>query len=206
MARIYTIRGALYLFAALVVGYPLVVWYGRFELSFGVLLLRQLFPALGLIAVTTMYLHIIGRPFAAQLSAYVPFAAFERVSSYVVLVTMLLHPLFRTGYFILEGLPLFPPPAYQLPLGLGALGLLLLLTYDIGKWYNKSDLIRRHWSTIDVLSTLGFYIVWLHALMLGGDLQEGPLRSVWIFYGLTAALGSCYVVYQKAWKAVAPQA
>lgn len=204
MTNVRMIRLGIYIFALVVVGYPLAVWYARFDFVFDILLLRQIFPALGLIAVTTMYLHIIGRPFARQLSEYIPFATFERVSSYLVLVTMLLHPLLRTVYFLLEGLPLIPPPAYQLPLGLGALGLLLLLTYDVGKWYGRSDFVSRHWNVIDVLSTLGFYIVWVHALMLGGDLQEGPLRSVWIFYGVTAALASCYTVYQKAWKAVAP--
>lgn len=198
------IRLAIYIFALVVVGYPLVVWYGRFDFALDRLLLRQVFPALGLIAVSTMYLHIIGRPFARRLSVYVPFAAFMRISSYVVLVTMLLHPLLRTAYFLLEGLPLIPPPAYQLPLGLGALGLLLLLTYDVGRWYSRSDFVRRHWNLIDVLSTLGFYVAWVHALMLGGDLQEGPLRGVWIFYGVTAVFASCYTVYQKAWKAVAP--
>ncbi len=187
------IQGVLGILALGVVGYPLSVWYGGVSLAWGATLLAELFPALGLIAATVMYLHIIGRPFATRLEAYVPFAAFERFSSYVVLVSMILHVVLRAIFFITQGISLVPPPAYALPLGLGFAGLLLLLTYDVGKYFITSPWVARHWLAIDIASTLGFYVIWLHAFLIGHTVATEPMRTVWIVYGVTALAASAVV-------------
>ncbi len=188
------VRVALLLLAILAVGYPLSVWYQGATLALDLNVLRELFPAFGLLAVTIMYLHIIGRPFKTSLEPYVSFDRFERISSYLVLVSIILHPLLRTVFLLIQGISLIPPPAYVLPITLGALGFLMLVTYDLGKLFVRSPFIERHWNKIDVISTLGFYVVWTHALLLGSDLQIGPLRTLWLVYGLTAASASLLVL------------
>lgn len=193
----YLVRGALCAIVLAVVGYPLSVWYSSASLSADASLALALYPAFGLLAFSFMYLHIIGRPFATKLERHLSFAKFERLSSYLVFVSIILHPLLRTIYLLSAGLPLVPPPAYVLPITLGFLGFLMLITYDLGKAFIKSEFVTRHWSKIDLVSTLGFYVIFVHALMLGSDLHGGVLRIVWIGYGATAAVASAYVFIIK---------
>ena len=75
----------------------------------------------------------------------------------------------------------------------------MLITYDLGKAFIRSQWVREHWWLIDVVSTLGFYVIWVHSLMLGSELQTGFLRAVWIFFGISALLASAYTfLYQSA--------
>jgi hypothetical protein len=174
--------------SALVVGYPLLVWYANTSFTLDQTLLVSLFPAFGLVAFTGMYLHILGRPFKHILSQYIPVDRFERISSYIVLAGILLHPILRNLYFLINDLSLWP----GLPVVLGMIGFLMLITYDFGKIFIRNQWIRQHWWAIDIISTLGFYVIWAHSLLLGSDLQVGSLRTLWIFYGVSAFFASGY--------------
>ena len=187
------IRAGLALGAFVVVGYPLSVWYSNAHFAPDASLLITLFPAFGLSAFTIMYLHLIGRPFAAWLDGYVSFARFERVSSYLVLVSIILHPLLRTIALVIRGISLWPSLGTELAITLGGLGFILLISYDLGKTFQHSTFVTRHWGRIDVASTLGFYVIWVHSLLLGSEVQMGFLHSLWIFYGVSAAVASLYV-------------
>lgn len=188
------VRAGLAAVSLFIVGYPLSVWYQNTSLTLDRTLLLSLFPAFGLIAFTVMYLHIIGRPFKRVLNQYILFDLFERLSSYIVLVAILLHPVLRTVYFSMSGLSLSP----TFPVALGIIGLLMLITYDLGKAFARSAWVRQHWFIIDVVSTLGFYVIWVHAFLIGSDLQVGFMHTLWIFYGASALLASGYTfLYQR---------
>lgn len=191
----YLIRTALSVFALCVVGYPLTVWYSNVSLNFDATLFSTIFPAFGLAAFTTMYLNIIGRPFAAWLEQYIPFKTFGRLSSKVVLLFLILHPLFASLYLISTHILFSPPPGFLQPILLGVIGFSALILYDIGRAFHKNALVTRYWVVIDVVSTIGFYLLWVHSLALGSDLQTEPLRTLWIAYGITAAIASCYVLF-----------
>lgn len=194
MSNIF-VRLGLAILSTLVVGYPLLVWYTNTSLALDQTLLLSLFPAFGLLAFTMMYLHIIGRPFKHILNRHIPFDLFERVSSYVVLVGILLHPILRTVYLLINDLSLWP----TFPLVLGMIGFLMLITYDLGKAFIRNQWVREHWWVVDIVSTLGFYVIWVHSLLLGSDLQVGFLRDLWIFYGVSALIASAYTfLYQRA--------
>jgi hypothetical protein len=189
------VRVGLAAVSVLVVGYPLLVWYENTSFTADQTLLLSLFPAFGLIAFTVMYLHILGRPFKHILNQYGPFDLFERIASYVVLVGILLHPVLRNAYFLINDLTLWP----TLPVALGMIGFLMLITYDLGKFFIRNPWVKQHWWMIDVVSTLGFYVIWAHSLLLGSDLQLGFLRTLWIFYGVSALIASAYtLLYQRA--------
>ena len=191
----FLIRLGLAVVSALVIGYPLTVWYANVSLTLDQTLLVSLFPAIGLVAFTIMYLHILGRPFKHMLEHYVDFDIFERISSYVVLVAVLLHPALRTVFLLMNDISI----SFTLPLVLGIIGFFMLITYDLGKAFIRSQWVREHWWLIDVVSTLGFYVIWVHSLMLGSELQTGFLRAVWIFYGVSALVASAYTfLYQSA--------
>ena len=191
----FLVRLGLAVVSALVIGYPLTVWYANVSLTLDQTLLVSLFPAIGLVAFTIMYLHILGRPFKHMLEHYVDFDIFERISSYVVLVAVLLHPALRTVFLLMNDISI----SFTLPLVLGIIGFFMLITYDLGKAFIRSQWVREHWWLIDVVSTLGFYVIWVHSLMLGSELQTGFLRAVWIFFGISALLASAYTfLYQSA--------
>ena len=181
---------ALGLIALVALGTPLYVWLQNTNLVWDSSLLMSIFPVLGLMAFTIMYLHIIGRPFAEQLEQIIPWKSLERTSSYLVLILIVLHPVLRFLYYVKEGLSLIPTGNLVLPLSLGFIGFLMLITYDLGKRFNNSTFVTRHWGKIDFISTLGFYVIFFHSLMLGSDLQSGGLRNLWIFFGLTAAIAT----------------
>ncbi len=189
------VRLGLTILSAFVVGYPLFVWYINTSFSADRWLLLSVFPAFGLIAFTIMYLHIIGRPFKHVLEQYAAFDLFERVSSYIVLVAILLHPALRTLFFLMNDVSI----SYTLPIVLGIIGFFMLVTYDLGKAFIRNQWVREHWWLIDVVSTLGFYVIWVHSLLLGSELQTGFLRSLWIFYGVSALVASAYTfLYRRA--------
>ncbi len=190
----FLVRTGLAAVSLFVVGYPLFVWYTNTSFTADRWLLLSVFPAFGLIAFTVMYLHIIGRPFKHVLSSFLPFDRFERLSSSIVLVAILLHPALRTLFFIMNDVSL----SFTLPIVLGSIGFLMLITYDLGKAFIRNPWIRKHWRVVDVVSTLGFYVIWVHSLMLGSELQVGFLRNLWIFYGVSARFASGYTfLYQR---------
>jgi hypothetical protein len=193
--RSFIIQLSLSLFALVVVAYPLSVWYANVTLAWNAQLLGALFPAFGLAAFSIMYLHIIGRPFATVLERYVPFSAFESASSTAVLALIILHPLVRTVYYLVQGFSLLPPANLLVPIGLGVVGVCMLLTYDVGRLLYRNKWVAGHKAAIDVVSTLGFYVIAVHALLLGSDLQVGTLRTVWLAYSATAACASLYVLW-----------
>jgi hypothetical protein len=186
-------RAGLGAVSLIVIGYPLSVWYRGASFTPDSMLLVTLFPAFGLLAFTIMYLHIIGRPFASLLERYISFSRFERVSSYVVLLSIILHPLLRGVNMFIEGYPLWIGVGTELSITLGVLGFLLLISYDLGRAFARSAFVERYWPAIDLMSTGGFYVIWLHAFLIGGDLHGGLMRMVWIFYGVTALTASLYV-------------
>lgn len=189
------VRSVLVAFAFGVVGYPLVTWYGQAIFKPDTTLLRTLFPAFGLVAFTVMYLHIIGRPFAEWLETYVPFKTFTRISSFVVLLSIILHPLLRLAYLGSLGISPMATLDFSWPYLLGYIGLLTLLSYDVGRMMKNSAWVTAHWGAIDTISTIGFYVIWVHSLALGSSLYAGPLRTVWILYGCTALVATIYTFF-----------
>ncbi len=153
-------------------------------------LTAALFPVFGLLAFTLLWLHAISGVFEEKLREMFAFDTFVHWTALAILVSILLHPLlllvlikFRIGL-------LFSGPS--LAIWLGIIGLALLLTYDTGKALKKREFFSRHWRAILVISNIGFILTFFHSYMIGSDLQAGPLRSLWLFYGVTAILAIIY--------------
>jgi len=180
--------------ASLVVLYPLSVWYGRAgaDLAFDETLSISLFPAIGLAAFSVMWLHVVGGALRVWLSKYFDFQKFVNVSSIAVFFLIILHPLllfigigFRNIGLIFE----INEPIY---IWLAIIAWFILVGYDIAKRFKKRDFFVRHWEAVKLISTIGFFLTLFHSLGVGSDLQAGPLRYVWFFYGTTAAIAATY--------------
>jgi hypothetical protein len=157
-------------------------------------LIPFIFPIFGLLAFTLLWLHSISGVFEERLREMFDFDAFVRWTALAILVSILLHPLLLLIMAQFNVLAIFAPGPYQLPLLLGLFGLILLLTYDVGKFlkYRGNHFFSRHWTAILIISNIGFILTFFHSLMMGSDLQSGFLRYLWIFYGITAILAIIY--------------
>lgn len=182
--------------ALIAILYPIFVWFNNADLSWDKTVVFEIFPVLGLIAFSIMWLHVIGSPFRKTLEQYFDYKKFMAVSSIIVLISIALHPLLIYIGFWLIGVPGSPftyaPGDQQYLIWIAILAWVIFVTYDILKKFKNTDFFARHWQTVKLISTLGLFLILFHSLGLGGDLQMGALQYVWIFYGITAAIATLY--------------
>lgn len=152
-------------------------------------LLASIFPIFGLLAFTLLWLHSMSGVFEEWLRERFNFDMFVDYTATIILVSMLLHPLLLLVIIRFDILGLLQG---GLAIWLGVIGLILLLTYDIGKAMKKRGFFSKNWNAILIVSTIGFLLTFFHSLMLGSDLQTGLMRKLWLFYGITAILATIY--------------
>jgi hypothetical protein len=189
------IKYSVIVFSCLAFFYPLFVRVGNTNWEQGDMA-AKLFPLFGLAAFALLWLHVVGAGLQWWLKKYVDFEGFVHRTSPLILTLILLHPLllFITFGFSVKGILLSYGLLYIL---LAVIGWLLLLTYDIGRAFKAREFFIRHWNKVLILSTIGFFLTFFHSLGIGGDLQHGPLRFVWIFYGVTAFASAFYAYVIK---------
>jgi len=175
------------IFVSLAIFYPLGIAIADRDWAFNSTILINLFPLFGILAFVLLWLHAICGVFERWLRKYIDFDRFVSMTASTIFVCIILHPLLLLIQLNFNILPLFTfRPLY---IWLAIIGWLLLLTYDIAKPLKKRyQFFSRNWNKILLISNIGFLITFFHSLGLGDDLQSGPLRTVWIFYGITAIL------------------
>lgn len=197
------IKYSLLIFACLAVGYPLWVFFSARNWIFDSHFITNLFPLFGLTAFSLLWLHAISGVFEPWLRKYIDFDRFVQVTSILIFFCIVLHPLlllidadFNFGPIFLYG---------KLYIWLAIIGWLLLITYDMGKLLKKRyDFFVRNWNNILAISTIGFLLTFFHSLGIGGNLQSGPLRTLWIFYGVTAIIAIIWTYgIDRSWQKVA---
>ncbi|MDD3662161.1 MAG: hypothetical protein PHG63_03790 [Candidatus Dojkabacteria bacterium] len=191
------VRTALGVIASVAVLYPAAVWFQNSRPDIRSMSLNDLFPVFGLIAFSLMWLHIVGGAMRTFLEKYINFGNFVSKTSIAVLILILLHPLL----FLIDLAPaqivsVFTSgqPVY---LWLALIALIIFVSYDIAKLFKTGKFLSAHWHAVKFISTLAFFLIFFHSLGLGTDLQSGPLRYVWMFYGITAALATLYTYVLK---------
>jgi|SRR3989344_433311 len=193
------IRSFLILFSLLAVCYPLWVRFSSINWALDSTLLPNLFPVFGLVTFTLLWLHAISGVFEPWLRRQIDFDRFVHITSIIILIGIILHPLLlliQVGFNF--GIIFLTYGAKYIWFAI--VGWLLLITYDLGKYLNQYNFFVRHWNKILIISTLGFLLTFFHSLNLGSDLQSGPLRIVWIFYGVTAIMATIYTYGIRSWK------
>ncbi len=149
----------------------------------------QFFPLLGLLAFSLMWSHYIASVMRRHFEqdSQVLHRYFE-ITSAVVLVAILLHPVLLGWQLWSDGLGL-PPGSYKLYVGassywaviFGLIAWLLFLSYELRRVYGK----RSWWRFVQYGSDGAMLLIFVHALRLGSNLQSGWFRGVWFFYGVT---------------------
>ncbi len=178
-------------FAGLAVLYPLWTRLQNLNFQLGPDYLLSIFPFLGLLAFSLLWLHSLAGAFEPWLRKHIQFDRFVHITASIILLCILAHPLlFLVSFGFNFNDIFFYYDAFYIWLAI--IGWFLLITYDIGKALKKRDFFAKNWSNILIISNVGFILTFFHSLTLGSDLQSAPLRVIWIFYGITAILAIIY--------------
>ncbi|KKU22496.1 MAG: hypothetical protein UX31_C0001G0014 [Candidatus Nomurabacteria bacterium GW2011_GWA1_46_11] len=183
-------------FALVAVGLPVWTRVGSLGWQSRPDIIPNLFPVFGLLAFSLLWLHALSGVFEPWLRRQINFDKFVDSTSLVILISIILHPLLAWANVNFSFKDLFAYGEAR-AIWLGIFGLLLLLTYDVGKFLKKYKFFSRNWTNILTISTVGFLLTFFHSLSLGSDLQSGFLRKVWIFYGVTAIFATIYTYGYK---------
>ncbi len=156
----------------------------------------NIFPLLGLAAVSMLWLHSISGVFEPWLRQHINFDRFVNITAKLILLCFGLHPilLFAGVGYSVSNIFFYYGTLY---IWLGIISWLLLIVYDITKPFKQQGFFAKHWQKVLITSNLGFLLSFFHSLNLGSDLQSPPLRIIWIFYGITGALAIIYTYGTK---------
>jgi hypothetical protein len=179
------------IFVILAVFYPLGVVIAGARWVFDSTFFVNLFPLFGVLAFVLLWLHAISGAFEPWLRRYIDFDQFVQNTSLVIFISIILHPLLLLIPLGFNFAAVFSfGPVY---IWLAIIGWFLLISYDVGKILKKKyTFFVRNWNKILLISNIGFILTFFHSLGVGDNLQAGPLRIVWIFYGVTASLAIIY--------------
>ena len=195
-------RVALWCTGFLVVVLAVYVWYSSRVAGATTLTGYSFFPVLGLSAFSLMWTHYVGGALRDYLGLEkAAFRQYFRVTSWFVLILILLHPgifwflLFRDGF----GLPpvsywtVYTDTTARIALLLGTLSLGAFLAFELHRTFSTA----RWWRYVEYANIAAMFAIFYHALTLGGELNVPWFRTVWYVYGLTLALAISYSYRHK---------
>lgn len=175
----------------LAVLYPLATVISARKWALDDTLVYNLFPIFGVLSFTILWLHVISGVFEEGLRKLINFDLYVRRTAWIIFASIIMHPLlalFTFDFSLWNIIDVYG----RWPIVLAVTAWLLLITYDIGRLLHEKDFFARHWRKVLFISTVGIIFSFFHSIWIGGDLQEGPLRILWIFYGVTAILATIY--------------
>lgn len=163
------------------------------------LTIYDVFPLLGLSAFGLMWTHYV----SGSLKRYVGLGEDDRalkryfqITSYLVLLLILLHPgllwygLWSDGFGLppLSAFAAYPDNAAKLALSFGTVSLLAFLLFETHRWFST----RRWWKYVEYLQIGAMALIFMHGLMLGGELMNSWFRIVWIVLGWILVMALVY--------------
>jgi NADH:ubiquinone oxidoreductase subunit 5 (subunit L)/multisubunit Na+/H+ antiporter MnhA subunit len=167
--------GYLFLIFPLIAAHPLAAWSGAFYhvLAHGTAKAAVFLAAgnvlYGLKAATIRSVADLGLPLRMSLLAFA-----------------------LAGSSVFASMFAYVSPGREYLLWLAIIAWFIFITYDILKKFRGQAFLASHWHIVKLISTLAFFLVLVHSLGMGRDLQSGPLRWLWIFYGVSAAAAAVY--------------
>lgn len=184
------------LLTTLVLGLSFLAWLQGVRGNVG---RYEFFPLLGLMAFGLMWMHYV----SGSLKRYVGLAneravlrKYFTVTSVIVLGLILLHPgLLYTGLYT-DGFGLPPLSSFavyqsvgaRVALLLGSIGLTIFLLFELKRWFGQ----RKWWKYVDYANIGAMILIFMHALIIGGELMNGWFRFVWLALGWILVLSMIY--------------
>jgi len=182
---------------------PVVAWGSGLSWNPGSLTLYQWFPLFGLIAWMVMWTHYVSGVFRIRDTRLKSTAAYSRLSAWLVLATLLLHPGLLAYQLWQNGAGL-PPDSYSSYVGeplklaviFGTISLIIFLSFEVFNRLKEKSYMQKWWPAVSISQSFAMTFVFIHALRLGTDLVSGWFLWVWIAYGVI--LLPCFYVIHKS--------
>ncbi len=180
-----------------------IAWGQGFGWQFSGLSTYQIFPIFGLLAFSLMWSHYM----AAALRMYFKLdravlKTYFEVTSLAVLAAIITHPgllawqLWRDGSGLPPGSELHYVAADKsIWIVFAMVSLFIFLAYEFRRQFGQ----KPWWKFVQYASDIAIFLILLHALNLGTQLQSGWFRAVWYFYGVTL-LGAIVYIYSQKFK------
>ncbi|MFT4532155.1 MAG: hypothetical protein ACI9T8_000166, partial [Candidatus Saccharimonadales bacterium] len=180
-----------YLYAAqlLFISPSILYWLDGRDYSLSDLGIYGFFPLLGLVAFTMMWFHLMVAGLKHRRPEMFDYKTFYRRTSNIVLALIVLHPLLLIYKSVDLGVLYFD---YAGEVGkpfiaFGTLAFLTFMIYEVVERLRERPAIKNNWAYVVAMNRIGFILIFAHGLQLGQHLQSGPLKVLWLFFGLTAA-------------------
>lgn len=181
-----------------VVGIALFVWWP----ATNHLTTYTLFPIFGLTAFSLMWIHYV----SGALRRYLDLPADTlrlhfQITSYLVLLFILIHPTLLETQLYLDGFGLPPESllaAYvsttqRVAILAGVTALVTFLFFELHRFFKA----KSWWKYVEWANISAMLLILWHGFTLGGALREPWFQLVWIFYAVTFVLAVAYSGYSK---------
>ncbi len=180
------------------------VWAQGISFHFGQVDAYAFFPLLGMLAFSTMWLQIVTVCFMKWWKANgLDSDRFLRQSGLFVLILIITHPLTLTlaQKYNGAGLPVqslyaYLPAMQHVFITYALVALTIFLASEVASHLQGLPFIKKSASFIEYANYIGFFLVFIHSLSIGTNLQGAWFRDIWWFYGVTALLMLAYKAYQ----------
>ncbi len=144
-----------------------------------------LFPLLGMLAWLTMWTHYFWGAMQWRTKLY------SRVTGYIVLVCILLHPAIfaYAQYKAGKGFPplsyyRYLPPSVNWAVALGSFSFFVFISYEFFKRMKSRPWVARYWPWVSVSQAVAMFLIFIHSLKIGNNLQIGWFRIFWAVCGI----------------------
>ncbi len=188
--------------SSVVIVLAILAWAQGISWQFGSLNSYQLFPLFGLIAFGLMWSHYIVSAVRQLLAVDAGITKrYYELTSWLVLVALLLHPGLLIWQLFSDGLGLPPgsymhnyvAPGLRWAALLGTVCLGVFIVYELGRHLRLSK-IQPYLQYASDAAMVGIFA---HSLRLGSSLQRGWIRGVWLIYAVTFGVSLVYTYWHR---------
>lgn len=195
-----------WLLFAVVVTVPSLAWLQTYNWQL-VLTVPAIFPLLGVLAWSIMWTHYAYNWMRLHYhETYSANALYDKVSTWLVLGLILLHPgLLGWQQYRLFGV--LPPDSFYSGVAenlepfvaIGAFALTLFLVYEIVHRLRQKQSIQKIWGWISLSQLLAMVLIFIHGLQVGQIVLSGWMIGWWIVLGVLL-LPALYSTAINDWK------
>ncbi len=175
-----------YLLLVVVLLLPLYFWGDSFAWDFSIISGHVLFPLLGMLAFSLMWLQVVVSTFPKAFN--INLDRFWAVSGLWVLILFVAHPVVAVFANKSTNIFSFVADAQQVYIWLAVIAFIVFVLFEIVMRLGKKPFAARARPYIEKASYVGVILIWVHSLNIGSHTGFGFLNYVWWFYGITAVL------------------
>ncbi len=150
----------------------------------------QIFALFGIVAWSVMWTHYVNGEMR-RLNPNLPKnMLYHKVSSYVVLASLFLHPVLLamalnpSGTKTLVTFYDYVPATSAWAIAFGQIALGSFLTFEILERLKSKAWVKKIWWIVNLSQSIAMTMIFFHALHLGSLLQTGWYRGFWILLGI----------------------